>query len=256
MKKILAGIILILGLGTLSFGADKSLSKIKKAGKMVVGLDDTFAPMGFRDKKGKIVGFDIDLANETAKRLGIKAEFKPLEWDGIIFDLRSKKIDMVWNGMTITKEREAKIAFSKPYFQDGQIIFSKKSRKIKKIVELEGKKVGVQLGSSADFALQKSDIFSKVSKVKKYSTNVEALMDLEAGRIDAVVMDTVAGRYYNSKKNSLSYSSESLTKEYYGIGMRKEDKEFIKAINETLDEMKADGTFTKIYEKWFGKEEN
>lgn len=256
MKKILAGIILILGLGTLSFGADKSLIKIKNAGKMIVGLDDTFAPMGFRDEKGKIVGFDIDLANETAKRLGIKAEFKPLEWDGIIFDLRSKKIDMVWNGMTITKEREAKIAFSKPYFQDGQIIFSKKAKKIKKIVELERKRVGVQLGGSADFALQKSDIISKVSEVKKYSTNVEALMDLEAGRIDAVVMDTVAGKYYNSKKNSLSYSSESLTKEYYGIGMRKEDKEFIKAIDQTLDEMKADGTFTKIYEKWFGKEEN
>ena len=81
-------------------------------------------------------------------------------------------------------------------------------------------------------------------------------MDLEAGRLDAVVVDAVAGKYYNSKNNNLTYSSESLTKEYYGVGMRNEDKTFRAAINSKLDEMKDDGTFKIIYEKWFGKEEN
>ncbi|MDP0489009.1 MAG: amino acid ABC transporter substrate-binding protein [Fusobacterium sp. JB021] len=256
MKKLLAIIIMVLGIGTMSFGADKSLAKIKKAGKMVVGLDATFAPMGFRDENGEIVGFDIDLAKEVAGRLGIKAEFKPCEWDGIIFDLKSRKIDMVWNGMTITPEREKQITFSKAYFEDGQIIFSKRENKVDKVNELEGKKVGVQLGGSADFAVQKSEVFGRIQEVKKYATNVEALMDLEAGRLDAVVVDAVAGKYYNSKKNNLTYSSESLTKEYYGVGMRNKDKTFREAINNTLDEMKADGTFKVIYEKWFGKEEN
>lgn len=254
MKRILAVIIMVLGIGTMSFGADKSLVKIKKAGKMIVGLDATFAPMGFRDENGEIVGFDIDLANEVAKRLGIKAEFKPCEWDGIIFDLKSRKIDMVWNGMTITEERKKQITFSKEYFQDGQIIFSKKNAKVDKVAELKGKIVGVQLGGSADIAVQKSVVFSSIKEVKKYATNVEALMDLKAGRIDAVVVDTVAGKYYNSKKNDLAYSSESLTKEYYGVGMRNEDEAFRAAINNKLDEMKADGTFKVIYEKWFGKE--
>jgi polar amino acid transport system substrate-binding protein len=255
MKKILAIIIMVLGIGTLSFGADKSLIKIQKAGKMIVGLDATFAPMGFRDEKGEIVGFDIDLANEVAKRLGIKAEFKPCEWDGIIFDLKSRKIDMVWNGMTITEGRKKQITFSDEYFQDGQIIFSKKDDKINKVEELKGKIVGVQLGGSGDFALQKSEVFPSIKAAKKYATNVEALMDLEAGRIDAVVVDAVAGKYYNSKKNDLTYSNESLTKEYYGVGMRNEDKAFREAINNKLSEMKADGTFKVIYEKWFGKEE-
>lgn len=253
MKKLLAVIIMVLGFATMSYGADKSLEKIQKAGKMVVGLDATFAPMGFRDEKGEIVGFDIDLANEVAKRLGIKAEFKPCEWDGIIFDLKSKKIDMVWNGMTMTEERKRQVTFSKPYFEDGQLIFSSKENKVNKVNELAGKVVGLQLGSSADYAVQKNDVFPKIKEVKKYATNVEALMDLEAGRTDAVVVDTVAGKYYNSKKNNLAYSSESLTKEYYGIAMRNGDKKFIKAIDDTLDEMRKDGSFKKIYVKWFGE---
>ena len=87
------------------------LEGIKVKGKLVIGLDDTFAPMGFKDEKGEIVGFDIDLAKEVAKRLGVEAEFKPTEWSGIVFELKGKKIDVVWNGMTITEERKAQIAF-------------------------------------------------------------------------------------------------------------------------------------------------
>lgn len=255
MKKLLMVILMVVGLFTGVYAADKSFDKVKDKGVLVVGLDATFAPMGFRGENGEIVGFDIDLAKEVAKRWGVEVEFKPCEWDGIIFDLNSGNIDMVWNGMTMTEERIKQVTFSDPYFTDGQLIFSRKGEEVKKVAELEGKVVGLQLGSSADYAVQKSDIFSKIKEVKKYATNVEALMDLEAGRTDAVVVDTVAGKYYNSKRATLTYSDESLTTEYYGVAMRKKDKALAEKLNATLDEMRADGTFDKISEKWFGKEE-
>lgn len=255
MKKLVMVILMVVGLFTGVYAADKSFDKIKDKGVLVVGLDATFAPMGFRGENGEIVGFDIDLAKEVAKRWGVEVQFKPCEWDGIIFDLNSGNIDMVWNGMTMTEERIKQVTFSEPYFTDGQLIFSRKGEEVKKVAELEGKVVGLQLGSSADYAVQKSDIFSKIKEVKKYATNVEALMDLEAGRTDAVVVDTVAGKYYNSKRATLTYSDESLTTEYYGVAMRKKDKALAEKLNATLDEMRADGTFDKISEKWFGKEE-
>lgn len=255
MKKLLMVILMVVGLFTGVYAADKSFDKVKDKGVLVVGLDATFAPMGFRGENGEIVGFDIDLAKEVAKRWGVEVEFKPCEWDGIIFDLNSGNIDMVWNGMTMTEERIKQVTFSEPYFTDGQLIFSRKGEEVKKVTELEGKVVGLQLGSSADYAVQKSDIFSKIKEVKKYATNVEALMDLEAGRTDAVVVDTVAGKYYNSKRATLTYSDESLTTEYYGVAMRKKDKALAEKLNATLDEMRTDGTFDKISEKWFGKEE-
>lgn len=253
MKKLLTIITLLLGMTYMCFGADNSLKDVEKNGKMVVGLDATFAPMGYRDENGELVGFDIDLAKEVAKRMNVQVEFKPCEWDGILFDLRSKKIDMVWNGMTMTDSRKKQALFSEPYFEDGQMIFSKKENKINKVNELEGKIVGVQLGSSADIAVQKSSVFGKIKEVKKYSTNVEALMDLEAGRLDAVVVDAVNGKYYNSKKDVLAYSEESLTKEYYGVAFRKQDKALRDKVQEKLDEMKNDGTYNQIVAKWFGK---
>lgn len=256
MKRLFVVIVVVISLFTNIFGADKSFEKIEKNGKFIVGLDATFAPMGFRGEDGEIIGFDIDLAREVAKRWGVEVEFKPCEWDGILFDLNSGNIDMAWNGMTMTEERKRKVAFSEPYFTDGQLIFSRKETKINKISELQGKVVGLQLGSSADYAVQKNEIFSKIKEVKKYATNVEALMDLEVGRTDAVVVDTVAGKYYNSKRDTLVFSDESLTKEYYGVAMRKNDKALIEKLNSTLNEMKEDGTFNKIYEKWFGKEGN
>lgn len=253
MKKLLSIIVLLLGMTYMCFGADNSLKDVEEKGKLVVGLDATFAPMGFRDEEGNLVGFDIDLAKEVSKRMGLQIEFKPCEWDGILFDLKGKKIDMVWNGMTMTENRKKQALFSEPYFEDGQMIFSRKENKISKVNELEGKIVGLQLGSSADIAVQKNAIFGKIKEVKKYATNVEALMDLEAGRLDAVVVDAVNGKYYNSKKDALAYSEESLTKEYYGVAFRKKDKALRDKVQEELDEMKKDGTYDQIVAKWFGK---
>ena len=126
MKKILMSLILIVSVFVSSFGADKSLEDVQKRGYFIVGLDATFAPMGYRDESGEIVGIDVDLAKEVAKRIGVEVRFNPREWDAIIFDLRSKNIDMVWNGMTITPARAKQVAFTKPYLSDNQIIFTRK----------------------------------------------------------------------------------------------------------------------------------
>jgi ABC-type amino acid transport substrate-binding protein len=108
---------------------DGDLNGIKQKGKLVVGLDDSFPPMGFRDEKGEIVGFDIDLAKEAAKRLGVQVEFKPVDWDGVLLSLKNKDIDVIWNGLTITEERKKQITFSNVYLKNRQIIVVKKSSK-------------------------------------------------------------------------------------------------------------------------------
>lgn len=260
------GILFLLGIITLSttalgfFGkGEDTLEKIKSEGRFVVGLDDTFAPMGFRDEDGEIVGFDIDLAKEAARRMGVEAEFKPVDWDGVIFELKSKKIDMVWNGMTITEDRKKQIAFSNAYYTGEQIAITRADSDIKSISDLAGKVVGTQMGSTSYFALEKNPVFSEVKDVKKYTSNVDALLDLEAGRTEAVIIDSMVGRYYATKKEAkegrdiFAFVDGSLANEYTGIGMRKEDQTLVNEINRVMAEMKTDGTFDTIYAKWFGR---
>ncbi|WP_270749908.1 amino acid ABC transporter substrate-binding protein [Fusobacterium hominis] len=254
MKKILSVVLLIMGiLSTVVFGKDNSLEKIKEKGYFTVGLDATFAPMGYRDENGQIVGFDVDLAKEVAKRIGVEVKFKPCEWDGIIFDLRSGNIDMVWNGMTVTPSRAKQVLFSQPYLANDQVIFTRKDQGTYTIDDLSGKVVGVQLGSSGAMAVENSKVKNDIKDVKKYSTNVEALMDLEAGRLDAVVMDEVSGNYYNQKKSTLNSSVEQLSKEEFAVALRKNDNSLTDEINKQLADMKIDGTYEQIKIKWFGK---
>ncbi|MGL4654044.1 amino acid ABC transporter substrate-binding protein [Cetobacterium sp.] len=253
MKKLFKLLFLTIAIFTTTFSKDNSLEKIQKKGEIIIGLDDTFAPMGFKDENGNIIGFDIDLANEVAKRMGVKATFKPSEWDGIIFDLRSKKIDLVWNGMTITPTREKQILFSEPYFDDDQIVIVKNSS-IQTLDDLNSKDIGVQMGSTSYFAFEASKYSKDVKEIKKYSTNVEALLDLEAGRTDAVIMDAVVGRYYIAKKDGFTIVNEPIAREKMGVGLRKEDISLKNEIDKILNEMRVDGTFKEIYRKWFGEQ--
>ena len=235
---------------------DNSLSDLKEKKELVVGLDDNFPPMGFRDNKGEIVGFDIDMAKEIGKRLGVKVTFKPVEWDGIILSLNNKDIDVIWNGLTITDKRKEQIAFSKVYLQNKQIVIVRSNSTIASKSTLSGKTVGLQLGSSSETALAKdSTLTNSLKEVKKYSNNTEALLDLNAKRIDAVVVDEVVGRYYVSKKpNDYKVLDENLGVEDYGVGIRKNDTSLTAEIDKLLEEMKSDGTSNTISQKWFGKD--
>ena len=223
--------------------------------KIVIGLDDNFPPMGFRDDKGQLVGFDIDMAKEAAKRLGIEAEFKPIDWNAKEAELSGKRVDALWNGLTITEERKQNIAFTAPYMENHQIIVVKGDSPIKTKADLAGKLVGVQDGSSAVDAITKDEATAKTFKdLKKYGDNVTALMDLTTGRVEAVVLDEVVGRYYTAKKpGEYAVLDENFGTEEYGVGVRKDDTDLHSRLDKAMADMKADGSAAKIAEQWFGK---
>ncbi|NLY44140.1 MAG: amino acid ABC transporter substrate-binding protein [Clostridiaceae bacterium] len=236
---------------------DGSLETIKKAGKIVIGLDDSFPPMGFRDENNEIVGFDIDMAKEAAKRIGVEPVFQPIDWNSKELELQGKKIDLIWNGLTITEERKKQMAFTEPYLENRQIIVVKAGSDIKTKKDLAGKVVGLQEGSSSLQALEKDEetLNSLKEEPRQYSNNNEALLDLSIGRIDAVVVDEVVGRYYISKKpGEYEILEEHFGSEEYGVGLRLEDKALLNELQRILNEMKKDGTSAKISQKWFGED--
>ena len=260
MKRVLWSALLLLVCSLVVFAGgsgEKSndLDAIRERGVLIVGLDDSFPPMGFRDESNEIVGFDIDLAKEAASRLGVDVEFKAVDWDGVILSLNKGDIDLVWNGMTITESRQEKINFSKPYLDNRQIVILQSGSGITSKADLAGKVVGLQMGSSAEVALNNdAEVTASLKEVKKYSNNVEALLDLAAGRTDAVVVDEIVGRYYIAKKPGLyEVMSDDFGAETYGVGIRKSASQLKTELDKVLDDMKADGSADEISRKWFGE---
>lgn len=249
MRKILVSVLALLLTGMFLAGCGGTEKK-----KIVMGLDDNFPPMGFRDEKNAIVGFDVDMAKEAGKRLGMEIELKPIDWNSKEAELSSKRVDVLWNGLTITEKRKQNILFTKPYMENRQIIVVTANSKIKNKADLAGKIVGVQDGSSSIDAMEKdAKTLKSFKELKKFGDNVAALMDLKAGRLEAVVVDEVVGRYYIAKKpGEYAVLSDHFGSEEYGVGLRKDDKALLEKLQKALDEMKKDGTSAKISQKWFG----
>lgn len=222
--------------------------------KIVVGLDDNFPPMGFRDEKNQLVGFDIDLAREATKRLGMEVEFKSIDWSAKEAELNGKRVDVLWNGLTITEERKKNINFTQPYMANHQIIVVAAASPIQTKADLADRVVGAQEGSSAVDAIKKeADVFSSFKDLKTFGDNVTALMDLSAGRLDAVVLDEVVGRYLADKREGeYRVLEDHFGTEDYGVGVRLDDNELREQLDKVLDEMKKDGTAGKIATEWFG----
>ncbi|OEJ13017.1 amino acid ABC transporter substrate-binding protein [Brachyspira hampsonii] len=235
---------------------DNSLQKVKDAGKLVLGLDDTFAPMGFRDENGEVVGFDIDLAKEVASRLGVELEIKPIEWSSSILSLNKGDVDVLWNGVTINEARKQQINFSKPYLNNRLIIVKAiDDNTINSKDDLKGKVLGVQVGSN-DEALTADPASKDAKEIRRYDVNVNAFLDLQAKRIDAVIIDEVAAQYYISEKQApfVVVDNSPLTEELYGVGFRKSDEKLLAEVDRILDEMRADGKAAEISQKWFAKD--
>lgn len=269
MKKKLALILLIcfslsillVGCGTndkaSSDQKDTSWEEIQDKGYFIMGLDDAFPPMGFREEgTNDLIGFDIDMAKEAAKRMGVEVKFQPVIWDTNIEELNGGNVDVLWNGLTITPQREKKIDFTKPYLENRQIVVVQKGSPIKTKEDLKGIKLGIQAGSTAMDALESEpEIMDSLTELAEFGSNDEALLDLASGRIDAVLVDEVVGRFYVSKKADVyTILDESFAEEEYGVGFRKGEDAFRAELQKALDEMKADGTAAKISEKWFGKD--
>lgn len=234
--------------------ADNSLEELKTRGLFVIGLDDSFPPMGFRDDDGTIVGFDIDLAKEVASRLGVQFKAQPIDWDAKELELSTGKIDCIWNGLTMTAEREAAMTFTKPYLNNDQVLVVRQDGGITKLSDMAGKIVGVQIGSSAQEAINSNSAFSdSVKETIYFKDNLTALNDLLVGGVDGVVMDSIVAAYDISKsKKPLVIIGESLSKEKYGVAFRKGDIKLAGEVQRLLDEMAADGTTASILIRWFG----
>lgn len=243
--------------------ADESWSRVQSAGQLVLGLDKAFPPMGFVDTEtGELVGFDVDLAREACKRIGVTLKLQPIDWNNNLSELNNGNVDCLWNGFSKTKERAEKFNLSIPYMQNRQIILIPSGSNYKGLDSLAGKTVGVQSNSSAETALNDNPDFTKTLggtvKIDDYS---KAVMEMQNGTIDAIAIDEVVARYYLTKEPG-SYAilqdadgkDVSLATEDYVIGFRKGDGALKEKVEGALKEMSADGTLAKISEKWFGKD--
>ncbi len=257
MKKILLGIIGVLAVTSLVACSTSKKEEAKKDDKTItIGYDNTFVPMGFLDENNKTVGFDVDLAKEALKRAGYKPVFENIDWSMKEQALENKMVDCLWNGYSMTAEREKKVAFSKPYLNNRQVAITKADEKFKNIMDLKDQLVGTQTASSAYDAIENNKDFLKLIKdqqARTYDTYDKAIRDLEIGRIKAVVGDEILLKYYIKQKNNNNYKilQGDLGKEKYAVGFRKEDKKLREEIDKALEEMKKDGSFKKIEDKWF-----
>ena len=245
-KNILLGIIM----GSMSFSllacSKKEIKSVMDKDEIIVGLDDAFAPMGFKNESGEIVGFDVDLAKEVGQRLDKEVIFQPIDWSMKESELNSGNIDFIWNGYTITEERKEKVDFSEAYLNNKQVIVTLATADINAKSDLAGKKVGAQSESSAIEAMEKDmELYESFNggEAITFEDNNQALMDLEAGRIDAVVADEILVKYYIKLKGEDKFKvlTEDFGSEEYGVGIRKGDIETVEAVNNAFEEMKKDG---------------
>ncbi|MFC5450871.1 amino acid ABC transporter substrate-binding protein [Paenibacillus aestuarii] len=255
MKRLATMALVITAAISIFTGCSSSKSGAGDAKKLVIGIDDKFAPMGFRDEKNEIVGFDIDYAKAAAEKMGTTAVFQPIDWSTKESELNSGRIDLIWNGYTITDERKGKVLFTKPYLKNSQVAVTLAKSNFTKLDDLNGKVVGLQSLSSAADALNDSPLKSKVKSVTEYADNVLALNDLKIGRIDAVIIDEVVIKYYMAKEQgTFKLLDESLAPEEYGIGVKKGNEALLQKLQKALDDMNQDGTAAKISQKWFGED--
>jgi len=261
-KKLITICLLVLFIATFLSGCSNknqnisTLQKIKQNKEFVVGMDNTFPPMEFTDDNNNTVGFDVDLANEIAKRLGAKLKIVAVDWSGIQSALKSKKFDAIISCVSITDERKKAFNLAGPYLYIRQVIAVKKGdTSIKSFEDLKGIKIGVQANTTGDSAVQKMKFINYEKDVTRYERITDAFNDLDIGRIKAVVIDSVVAYYYKKQNpEKFDIAPAELEKEPVGIALRKEDKDLYEEIQKILNQLKEDGTIAKISKKWFGED--
>lgn len=264
IKKVLVAVTLsvaLVALGACGKGSQQKEASKKDSNTVVIGLDDTFVPMGFKDDNGDLVGFDVDLATAVFKEEGMTVKFQPIDWSLKETELENQTIDLIWNGYSKNQEREKKVLFSDTYMKNDQVLVTPKKGDITDFAGMKGKKLGAQEGSSG------FDLFEKQPAVLKeivadneailYASFNEAFIDLENGRIDGLLIDKVYADYYLNQKDKMSdYNiiTGPFENEDYGVGARKDDTQLIDKVNDGLKKLQENGQFKTISEKWFGED--
>lgn len=230
------------------------LDTVKQNGELRIGMSGVFPPFSFVDSENKVVGFDVDIGSELAKRLGVKPIIATTAFDGIIAGLRAGKFDVVVGSMSITPEREKAVDFAGPYYRGGRGIFVSETSSIQSMDELQkGKTVAVTLGETSDKWAREQGGWN----VRTYKGIPELLLELRSGRVDAIVSDDIpiliAIKNSGEKVRQLD-TPELQGTDNIGIALRKDNPELKDAINKALDDMKADGTYEQISMKWIGRD--
>lgn len=224
-------------------------------GTLIVGFDQEFPPMGFMAEDGSYVGFDLDLAQEAASRLGLEYQAQPIAWDSKDMELESGNIDCIWNGFTITG-REDDYEWTEPYMDNAQVFVVNGDSGIETLADLAGKVVECQADSSALAALNEdAELTATFAQLLTTADYNSALMDLEQGAVDAVAMDVIVARYQIQQRDAnFVVLDETLSSEAYAVGFKKGNTELRDQVQGALEEMAADGTMAEISEKWFGED--
>lgn len=228
---------------------------IQDKGELVVGLDDTFAPMGYRDAENNLVGFDIDLAVATGEVLGVDVKFQPISWDAKEMELSSKNIDCIWNGMSATAERQQSMALTKKYLNNKIVIMTlDKDLAVTTAEDLQNITMATQAGSAALETMMANEAWDTFSaNVTEYPTYDEALLAMQGGRVQAIVVDQVLGEYKNANMGGeMVVADYNFGDDFYAIGCRQGETDVADKINEALQTLIDNGKAAEISDKWFG----
>ena len=240
---------------------DDQWTRINQEKRVIVGLDDSFVPMGFQDKSGEIIGFDVDLAKAVFDLYDIEVDFQPIDWSMKENELQNQTIDLIWNGYSKTAEREEKVLFSEDYMKNEQVVVSLKETKVNQFSDMRGKILGAQNGSSGYHSFEEEpEILKNYVKDQTpvlYDGFNEAFMDLKSGRIDGLLIDRVYANYYLSHEDDLSNYSiipGTFESETFAVGIRKTDPELAQKINEGFETLRENGTLAQLSTEWFGED--
>ena len=259
MKKLLtitlAAAMLVMPLAGCTDAQNAEESAASTDGTFTVGFDAEFPPMGFVAEDGSYTGFDLDLAAEVADRLGLEFVAQPIAWDSKDQELASGNIDCIWNGFTISG-REDSYAWTEAYMANNQVVVVNADSSIASLADLQGAVVAVQKDSSGLAALEdNAELMSSFAELIQVDDYLNAMMELESGAVDAIVMDEIVARYQIQESGSnFVVLDESVASEEYGVGFALDNTELRDRVQETLEQMAEDGTLAEISTEWFGED--
>lgn len=253
---IMSVLILLAGCGTtnekVQGTSNEVFNRVKDSGTLKIGFEGTYPPYNFVDEKDNYVGFDVDISQEIAKRLGVEAEFVAAPWDSLIGGLKADKFDIIIAQMAITEERRKSVDFTDPYVITGSVIITTEDNKeLTNPEKLKGKNIGVVGGTLFEEEANKIE----GADIRIYKNNADIIQDLKNNKIAANINDPLY-MGYNIKTSDLPLvsSEELLNKLSIGMAIKKDNADFTEEINNILKEMKEDGTYQTIFKKWFGIE--
>lgn len=233
-------------------------NKVHQQKTVTIGIDDTFVPMGFRDKKGKLIGYDVEMAKAAFEKMGLKPKFQVIDWSMKETELNTGHIDAIWNGYTMTPERAKHAAFTKPYHEVNQVLLTKANSGINTPQDMHGKQLGVQSGSVGfDDFNQNPKVLKQYlgTKPVQYDTFDKAINDVKVGRINAVLIDGDYAKYYlahNHSNEPMKLVKINFPPDYDAVGLRKQDKTLREKLNKAIENLHHDGTEARLSKKYFG----